>query len=247
MIKVTSIKRLKNGKYELTVDNKKHVVFGDVLLSFNLFKPKEIEDSTLEKILTENDFYEGYNKAIKYINFKMRTEKEVVHKLYEEEISKQNIGRIMDKLKKEGYLNNQKYLELYINDEINLTLNGPGKIALNLRKKGFTDLEINGALALKKDVNWEERAQKIIQKKMKTSSNLSSLKRRIKLSKDLQTLGYSENHYKALMDSLDFDDSKAYEKEKEKLLRSLSKNYEGEKLEYMVKQKLYAKEFRNIE
>lgn len=243
-MKIEKITKLKGDKYLVIIDNKKHIIYSDVLLAFNIYKPIEISKDIYDKIKIENDLYVGYSKVLSFINFKMRSQKEVYKKLNDLNIDKDSSKKIISKLKSQGYLNDDKYVTCFINDSINLTLNGPKKIILELKKKGI-DEEKTKEVLLSVDSNiWVEKALKIANKKQRSYKNMSSLKFKQKLRQDLINMGYDERYFSDILSDIDIDDNEAYLKEKEKITNKLSRKYEGEKLEYMVKQKLYALGYR---
>lgn len=243
-MKVTNIKYLSGSKYQVIIDNKKHIIYDDVLLTFNLYKPCEITKEVYDDIISKNSFYEGYNKALKFISFKMRSEKEVYQKLVSLEIAKNEIGRIIGKLRDDGYVDNKKYAHAFILDQINLTLNGPRKIASELKKKGISDTIIDSELSMIEDSIFIDNAVKYIDKKIKINKSGSLERLKLKLKNDLYNLGYYEKHFIEYLNSIKISEEENYKKDKEKLEKKLSQKYEGEKLEYMVKQKLYALGYR---
>lgn len=243
-MKIEKIKKLANNRYSLSIDGEKHVIYDDVLLAFNIYKPCEITKEDYQKMLKENSFYEAYEKVIKYLTFKMRSSKEVKAKLEALNLPKVTIDKIMAKLTEQGYINDLKYLKCFINDQIALTLNGPRKITKELLKKGLKEDEINNALNEIPLTVWQEKLEKILNKKLKSAKNISQMHFKHKLRYDFINMGYDDRHFSDVMNKVILDDSSSYEKDREKLICKLSKKYEGEKLEYMVKQKLYALGYR---
>ena len=240
MIKITSIKDSSNNKYELIIDNKKHIILGDVLLELKILKPCEIDIDTYNKIVSRNNFYEAYNKILKFITFKLRTEKEIKDKLYKLGVNKKDQDTIIQRLKDEHFLNDEKYIKCYITDQINLTLNGPKKILYDLKRLNFSDELINKYLNNINNDIWEGKIQKIILKKQKANHTLSINKFINKLKQDLNNLGYSESLYNKYIDHIDFDDQKQMLKDYKKIYQKYSSKYSDDKLELIIKQKLYS-------
>lgn len=237
MIQITSIKRKNDNKYEVIIKKEKHIIYGDVLLEFNLLSPKTINEKDLEKLLKRNEFYENYHGIMKFIRFKMRSEKEVITKLKQNKVSKENTALIIQKLKEENYLNNEVYLKSYVQDQITLTLNGPYKIKDNLLKLGFKEDDILNSLSKYED-KWKDRVEKITTKKIKTTHNISSKMFRLKLKKDLFILGYDTTLYEDIINNAAFDDRAYLAKEKIKLEKKYAK-YDENKKACLIKNKLY--------
>ena len=77
MKKISSFKTKKGGIYEITLDNHEKVnLYDDVILKYNLLLSKEIDEKKLKQILEDNSYLESYHIALKYLNYKLRTEKE---------------------------------------------------------------------------------------------------------------------------------------------------------------------------
>jgi len=240
MKEITSIKQISSNKYSLLIEGKKHVVYDDVLLKYHILKKGKISDEVYRGIINSNNFHEGYNRALKFIAFKMRTEKEVREKLTKISVPKKDQDMIIKRLYEERYLDDEKYIRAYINDQINLSLSGPKKIILNLKKEGFEADAIYKYIDNVNEDVWKDQAKKILKKKLKSYQKYSKKMFLMKLKNDYQNLGYDECHYANLLNNLDFDDELALEKDYQKVLLKLSKKYQGDKLQLMIKQKLYA-------
>ena len=51
-MKLLKITKKANNKYELIIDNKEHVIYDDVLLKYNLLKPRELTKEEYDEILS---------------------------------------------------------------------------------------------------------------------------------------------------------------------------------------------------
>ena len=232
-MKITNIKLNKNGKYVVTIDNEKYNLYQDTILKYLLFSKKEIDNTLFENIIKDN-------KIIKFVSIRLRTENEIRKKLNTLFILKKDQDKIINKLKKQGYLNDELYIKSYINDKINLSLEGPEKVKRDLLKNGFKEEDILKYLCLFENIN-EERINKIINKKLKANHNLSKKMFIVKVGNDLRNLGYT--NYREILDNIDFDDKDIYQKEYDKIYNKLIKKYPPEKADILAKQKLYTKGF----
>lgn len=243
-MKINNFKKKHNNLYELTLDNNAKVsLYDEIILKYELLIKKEIDAKKLTEITLENAKLESYYIALKFINAKLRTEKEIRKKL--NKYNKDAINYTITRLKKEGYLDNLLYIKSYINDAVNLKMVGPLKIRYELKKLGFIESEINNYLDTFDNDIWLDKINKIINKKINSNHNLSSMMLKQKIMKDLITRGFSKEDILSLIDAYDFkDDLDIYQKEYEKQKSKLSKKYSGEELEYQIKQALAKKGFR---
>lgn len=240
-MKINNIKLSKSGKYILTTDEKKYTLHQDVIIKYNLYSKKEIAD--IDKVIECNNFYDAYYKIIKYINYKLRTEKEIRTKLNSFAISNSDKNKIIEMIKTQGYLNDDTYLKSFINDKINLTNDGPLKIIRELNKLGFKEESINNYLDNYKKNIWIDKINKIINKKIKSNHNYSDIMLKNKINNDLINLGYPKEYFMDILNNQSINDSDILKKEYDKLLNKYLKKYDNEKAIFMTKQKLYQKGF----
>ncbi len=243
-MKITKISKKKNNLYEITTSNNDKIsLYDDVILKYNLLITKEIKDDELKDILKDNSYLESYNIALKYIISKLRTEKEIRKKLIN--FNKDAVNYTLDRLKKEGYLNDNIYIKAYINDEVNLKMTGPNKIMQNLKKLGFKENDINNYLMTFNNDIWQDKIRKYISKKISSNHNLSSQMLKQKIIQDLIVKGFYKEDILFILNEFELEDDKAiYDKEYLKLKNKLSRKYSGEELEYQIKNHLYKKGFK---
>lgn len=243
-MKIKSYKKKKTNLYEITLSNNEKIsLYDDVILKYELLLKKEIDDKLLKEIIQYNSYLESYNIALKYLNTKLRTEKEIAIKLMH--FSKDAIKYTIDRLKKEGYLNDSLYIKSYINDEINLKVVGPNKILFDLKRLGFKEKIILDYLNSFDVEIWLEKINKYILKKVNSNHNLSGLILKQKIMQDLQNRGFYKEHINLIINEFDFnDDSDIYIKEYNKLKNKLSRKYSGDELDYKIKLGLMKKGFK---
>ena len=136
-MKIVKYKKLNGNKYQVILeDNSKINLYEDVILEEELLLKKEIDD--LESILNANLKYGIYEEALHYISIKLRSKKEIYNYLIKKGYQEEDINKTIDKLIKNGYINDEYYSKCYINDRINLSLDGPIKI-----KKYLDSLDIS--------------------------------------------------------------------------------------------------------
>ncbi len=240
MKKISNIKK-KNNKYIITLDDNTNLeLYLDVLIKFNLLKPRELSDREYKEIIEYNIFCEAYNKALRLLNIKQRTKKELETKL--KDYSKEVLDKVINKCEEMGFLNEMVYVESYISDQINLGIKGPNYIKRNLEKLITNNNLIEEILNNIDEDIWLKRLDKIISKKMKTYNNLSKNKMLMKLKSYLISLGYEMDMVNEKVNSLALDENtNALEKEYQKELIKLGKKYTGNELKTKLKYNLYKK------
>lgn len=243
LLKINKIKKLNSGKYKIEFDNnEKLVTYDDVILKNNLLFNKNVDSETLTNIVSDNEYYDIYNKCIKYISVKMRSQKEI-----EEYIKKNKCEDFKDKivleLKNRGLINDSIFIKSYISDRMNLSTAGPDKIRSELLGHNINLNEINEELSKISKEEIYDKLSKLIIKKVKNNNKYSIYHLKQKIIGEMITLGYSKDDILFILDNININDDQAIKKEYDKQYRNLSKKYSGDELNFRIKQKLYQKGF----
>ena len=247
-MKITKFKKVSNDKYKVFLENGEVItLFEDIIINNNLLITKEILEEEKDSILKENNNYDAYNLALKYLSIKMRSKKEVVEYLSKKDISNENINGIIERLEKNNFINDRKYAEAYIKDQINLSNNGPYKIKNILINLGVKEDIINEILSYIDSNIIKEKLTKLINKQLKIKKGSKNMLK-IKLVNYFSNLGYDKG---LILDILNNSDIKTngeeLKKEYNKLYSKYSKKYEGNELKYFIEQKLYQKGYTKEE
>lgn len=244
-MKVLKIKKLKNGKYKLILDNNESLeLYDDVILKNNILFTKEIDDELLNTIDKDNNYYCYYNKAIKYLNTKMRSTKEVENYLSKFELSDKEKNNIIDKLKNIDLINDSLFVKAYINDKIYLSNIGPYKIKRELLEHDIDEVLIDNCLKKIDNNVIKTKIRKYINKKISSNNKLSSYQLKNKIVNDLINNGYDKSDInEELLNFEIVDNNSILEKEYRKIYQKLSKKYQGTELNFRTVNKLMQKGF----
>ena len=140
MMKIKEIKKNKNGKYKIILDNDEIInTYDDVILNNGLLFHKEIDSELLNKLNAETNYYEIYNKTIKFIEKKLRSKKEIITFLNKNKVGESDKEKIINKLESIKLINDELFANAYSQDRINLSSDGPYKIINDLRKNDISE------------------------------------------------------------------------------------------------------------
>lgn len=241
-MKILKYKKTGKDKYKITLDNNKEIeLYEDVIVKNNLLFNKELPDDKLDALLKQNEEEKNYFLALKYISIKMRSIKEIKNYLSKKNVSNKVIENIVKRLISEGYLNDVLFTKAFINDQINLTLNGPIKIKNELLKHDINKDIIDEEISKIDNSLIKEKLNKLLKKQLKIKKgSYNSVKN--KLINHFINLGYSKEDILNEMSLLDIktDDTKL-KKDYERLYNKYKSKYNGDKLNYFIMQKLYLK------
>lgn len=242
-MKIGKYTKLKSNKYNVEIDGLSVKLYDDVIVKFELLRKKEIDEELFKEITEYNDRLEAYYKALKYISRKLRTEKEMV-KYLEKEYSRSVVRETIERLKKDGYLDEKIYLKSYLSDQINLGSYGPNKIKKDLIKLGLNEEDVVEKLDSIDDDIWLGKIEKIVQKRISTNKSYGNNKLKEKILYDLSNQGYYKWMIEEVINNNDFSiNDSLIEKEYNKVYNKLSKKYEGYELETKIISKLVSKGF----
>lgn len=242
-MKIEKYKYIGLGKYKVLISGKEYIIYEDVIIKYNILSKNYIEEQDLKLFLKDNSYYEAYYLALKQINTKMRTPKEIIKILEKKEYKQEIIKSVVKKLQEEGYLNDKSYTKAYIYDQINLKNKGPIKIKKELLQEGIDENLIDTELEIFTKSLQEDKIKKYIKTQINLNTNKSANMLKNKILMSLIEKGYYKTDIENCLEAFKFDDSKIYQKEYKKAYDKMSKKYTGTILEYKIKNYMYQKGF----
>lgn len=243
-MEIIKYKKLKNNIYEVELSNDLKIkLYDDVIIKYNLLINKKLTDKSLKEIIEYNESLDAYYLSIKYLNNKLRCEKEIYEYLKRKDIQESIISLTIERLKNTNYINRENYIKCYINDKIRLTNDGPLKIKRELKELGFEEEEYNHLL----EYNYNDKIEKIINKKIESNHKLSNKMLKINITNYLINQGYSKEMFSTQINRIKIDNKDFIKKDTIKLIKKYSKKYHNKELLYYIKNKLYAKGYNDEE
>src|SRR5690625_558232 len=136
----------------------------DVLIKFHLRKGLSLTDELIEEITSEDHKQKAYNKVIRYLSYRMRTEKEIREYLQKEDLFPEHVDEIIAKLEKNNLVDDLEFAKMFVRSRINTSNKGPGLIRKELEVKGIHDENIDEALSQFTTKDQKEKTLQVIQK-----------------------------------------------------------------------------------
>ena len=153
-------------------------------------KGKDTDKYTLNKKLDENHIF---IKLLKYCAYQERCELEVVGKLKKYNLTVQETKRIIDRLKEEKYLDNQRYARIFASGKLRNNKWGRIRIRYELKRKSIQDEYIKQALSSIDENEYEEMVIDLIRKKKKSIRKEDPFIARNKILQYLCVKGFENN------------------------------------------------------
>lgn len=205
---ITDIQQQKKNqkRYSVFIDGQFAFSITDIDLLFYKLEPgKELTQEKYDEIF-ENLLYEkAKEKALKRLNYKYCTKKEIFDRL-SEDYSPEITQKVIDVLEKYNYINDMEYARLYISDSIKLKGWGKQKIKFQLKQKGVPSNIIDLALDNSTE-DYSEKAASLLLKKFK-GADLNEYTTKQKAYNYLLQRGYS---YEDISNALEVYNQNLYE------------------------------------
>ena len=127
------------GRYNIYVDGKYSFSLDELQLVQNgLHSGLEISEAQLEQLKSESDFGKNYIRAVDLISRRLRSEREIRDYAFRKQWTKSNTERVIERLKTRGYLNDQRFAELFFSSRHQSGRYSLKRIRLDLVKKGIS-------------------------------------------------------------------------------------------------------------
>lgn len=242
-MKVIKYRKLANSRYKVYLeDNHELLLYEDVILKYNLLIRKDIDEKLIIEMDKYNQEIDVYYVALNSIKNRFRSVYELRSILLKKEYPSNLVDLAIDKLVKQGYLNDRSYAKSFINNQMITTNNGPYKIIRELNEKKVKEEVINEEILVFTDEEQLLRIRKLIDKGIRSNHNRGGVVLKQKVYNDLKNLGYDISIINSVIGEYDFgNDLDIARKEYNKLYKKYSRKYSGDELKYKIREKMYLK------
>lgn len=115
----------------------------------------------------------------------------------------ETIGRIITRMEKENFLNEERFCQSFIKDKLRFNKWGKTKIVFELRKKQISDSIVSSSFeALAGECDFETPLLKILETKIKSIKAKSDFEKRVKLFRFAAGRGYAPDLINKCLDKL---------------------------------------------
>lgn len=174
----------------------------ELIYTFNIFKGKAVDVEYLKSIIDENNYMKCKNSALKILERNYKTEKQMRDKLFQKQYDGNTVAKVIDFLKKYKFVDDDKFVEMYIKEKINSQ--GKNKIKYDLIKKGIDKELLDEKLSLVDSSFQENTAFNIARKKYETIIKSEKDRNKVyrKLGSYLLRKGYSWEDVKKVLNRI---------------------------------------------
>lgn len=133
------------------------------------------------------------SRIAKYCAYRERATKEVANKLSDLGLNSEQINLIIGELKKEGYLNDERFAKIYAGSKFRLKRWGKLKIKRELRLKEIEEEHIQSGLSEIEGQNYLETLEHLAKQKFNSLKKLNLFIRKNKVASYLVSKGYESD------------------------------------------------------
>ena len=199
--KIEAQKR-KEDRVNIYVDEKFFMaIYKELVFTFNLKKGDNIDEEYLKKILKDEMFLKGKNKALNILSKASQSEKKIREKL-NEDFEEDTIDDVIDFLKKYNFINDGELASKIVNTNVNLNKYGKNKIKQNLYNKGIKKSDIDEAIS---EIDYDaefENALYLAQKRYDRVKNEDPKKAYAKIANHLAYKGFNYDIIKSVLNKI---------------------------------------------
>ncbi|MBO1308713.1 recombination regulator RecX [Enterococcus sp. 669A] len=248
MITVSKVNKGRNAFYKVELSNGEVLrVSEDTLISYRLLKDREITEKEIEEIKNAGNEDAGFQLALNYLGYQMRTEKEIHTYLKDKEIDLTDRKKIIERLREMNLLDDVAFGESFVRTQMRLSDKGPRVVKQKLKEKGLNDQDIEKSLALYEEDDQYDVALQTAEKAMRKYHDKSVREIQQKLHQTMMSKGFSTDIIKRVIAEMDFDEIQEQEEDAleiqgDRLWRS-NQRFAKAKRKQKVKQSLYQKGF----
>ncbi|MGK0468236.1 recombination regulator RecX [Clostridium sp.] len=104
---------------------------------YRITKGEPIDKENIESIVNEDNYIKAKNASLHFLESSFKSAKQVVDKLKLKEFDVKTIGRVMQFLKEYEFIDDKRFVELFIKEKVRSS--GKNKIKFTLIKKGLPE------------------------------------------------------------------------------------------------------------
>lgn len=248
VLKIQNVTKEKNDLYTIYLtDGQQFQVSEDILVRYRLLKDTELTPEKIREMKQAASLDVGFQQAVTYISYQLRTEKEVRQYLSKREIAKAQHDGIIDRLKDLKLVDDCIFSESYLRTQIRLGDKGPLVLQQKLKEKGVSETLIQEVLPMYSFEDQLEIAQRVAKKSMKKNQRKSFKESIQKTRIHLMQKGFSNDIIQEAISTLAMEPDEEQEwaglvKEAEKTIKKLQR-FDEKTRRVKLKQRLFQKGF----
>lgn len=149
-----------------------------------------------------NDFEKFYNKALRFLSYRPRSEKEIVDKLLSKKASENIVKEVIKKLKEYRFVDDLEFANAWVRSRIKTKPRAWRVIKSELKQKGISDEIIGQIYNSELAIDELKMAKELVKKKISKYKNLPRQEVYQKLGRFLASKGFNWDTIKGSIDEV---------------------------------------------
>jgi regulatory protein len=162
----------------------------DVLVKEGLSKGMELADKEIDRLKQTDEWDKAYQRALNFLSFRMRSEKELDDYLREQEVPAEERENMIEKLRKLDFVNDERFAASFVRTKRDQSKKGPLVIRQELKQKGVADAIMDKSLSQYTPEEQLDLAIQLAEKKQTSYRRESARQREQKLVQFLMQRGF---------------------------------------------------------
>ncbi|NIQ11154.1 MAG: RecX family transcriptional regulator [Gammaproteobacteria bacterium] len=188
--KITGLKLQKRNKNRVNVYLDGEFAFGlSKIVAAWLHTGQELSEEKIADLKSKDEVEKALQRAMNYLSYRPRSEQEVRKNLNKHGHAENVIDEIVERLKRGGLVDDQKFAELWVENRSEFRPRGSYMLRVELRQKGIADQVISNVL---EEIDESSLAIKAARKKARRYQSLEWQEFRKKMNGFLARRGF---HY----------------------------------------------------
>lgn len=194
------------GRYNIFLDGKYAFSASEqTVAEYVLLKGQELTPEKIAEVKQYDADAKATNLASRYLNYEPRTVFEVLQYLQQHQIDDEPAQNAVAQLTEMGFLDDQKYVELTIRQNLRIGTDGPLSLTRKLLKKGVDPELIQVGLDEIADEEWQDAGMRVLKSMKSKVGKLAQRELERKMRTKLMSHGFSSALAGEIIASLDLE------------------------------------------
>lgn len=200
--KVTSQKR--PGRYNIFLDGQYAFSASEqTVAEYMLLKGQELTEKQVEAVKKFDSDAKATNIASHYLSYEPRTVFEVLQYLNKHDIDDEAAQNAVRQLSEMGFLDDHKYVEAAISQNLRIGTEGPVSLARKLSQKGIDPEIVQNALDDVDDAKWQGAGERVLKSMRSKVGKLSQRELEQKMKSKLFNHGFPSSLTTMIIDQIE--------------------------------------------
>jgi regulatory protein len=193
-LRIVSIKKIKSRSSLLEIalsDHRKIRLHADIAYKRRIRAGDEIKAEQVSRLLNEQKLFDLKNAALRLLSRRPHSKRELELKLIGRKFPRDDIGRALNEIESEGYLNDEEFARLFAAERLRLKPRSRRMISEELKKRGISREIIEKVIPdIFQDTDEKDLALNLIKKSPGRFSGYYGQELKLKLLRFLRNRGF---------------------------------------------------------